>query len=209
MRWPKSISIGIGNYYFLMPRIVRGPGHYALGLNNETEDVMFVPFLDYDDVYYSVVERDCKKLMNAMGLCTLVVLCSREEEMMNQWGEKEMVGNYLVFGIDKLTYIQHIMMGKISRCDWLHRKGGEYMPSRNWVLRISGKYGIEDGKPVDFRPEPTVKQVFHRKGLCRYEHSNGFIGFFKNHFDISLMVSNIDRFKRIEYVLYKTRGKKR
>jgi len=141
--------------------IGRNPNLATVGITNETPDSYFVPFIDYDDIYYDVVERDIKHIQSVFNLGTLIVLKNNEEKDVNG----QLHGNYLVIGFDKLTFQQHWEMLTHTRCDRNYKAVPRYFKRRAWVLRIACKYYIpsKDGKPKIHKPAPKFKAIYPRK----------------------------------------------
>jgi hypothetical protein len=170
----------------------------TFGVTNETEDCMFVLFNDYDDVEYDVVVKDIRHVHNVFGLCSFVVLVNSEHVQMDQWGTEKQVGNYLVFGLDRLSYWRCREAQSHMRGDYMHKKISQVYNKRNWVNRIGAKYGMKDGKAVEVKPEPEVKDVFLFKGKCHYQEW----------FGLKIPLRNMVDDGSIELIEYSTRRKK-
>jgi len=181
------------------------PRRKVFGIHNELPDVEgvdnFVTFLDYDDVMYEVVCRDLMHLNKIFGLCSFVILVNNEQEMNNMDGEKVLIGNYNVIGLDKIKYTDHVIILNHTRCDSAFKYVGKKWIRRNWVLRLSGKFE-QDGKT--FKPEPKVKDIIKFPGKCTYQHSNAMKKQLERWFDMKIKLNSLDRGKKLEYIRYDT-----
>lgn len=202
----------IGNRVFGSHRM---PDVKTIGITNETEDCWFVPFLDYDETEYRVVLRDLLHLNRVFGLCSFVVLVTDEYLQDTTWddgrrpsskqrGNGETVGNYLVFGFDRLSYWDCMTAISHCRCDRLYRKIANTYSKRNWVIRLAAKYG-SDGEEV--RPEPRLKEFVKFDGFCRHEHSGSFVDLASEWYGVRIPLKNIVKDGKVEFIEYSTRKK--
>ena len=164
----------------------RRPDVMTCGMMNETADGYFVPFIDYDHIEYCKVLKDLQHLNRVFGLCTFLVAASKEEEFPLVHGGTRTVGNYMVFGFDKMTYHGHREMLRHTRCDWWFAEVPERRFSQKcWVLRVLPKEAVlGDGTWGEIRPGPVFKQAvrfpgpcppgggFARGRACSFEHSD-------------------------------------
>jgi len=179
------------------------PNLLTLGIFNETQDNYFVPFIDYDEVAYDKVVKDLKHLNSVFGVCTFVVMTSGEEEIKQVDGSSRLVGNYLVFGLDKLTFHEHYAMLGHTRCDsWFREAPVKRFSQRSWVLRVMPK---RDMKGNIVRQTPTLKEVI-RFGSCIHEHSNAHYQFYLKMFGIEQLKGlKFDKMEDIDDLVYQTR----
>lgn len=187
------------------------PNVPTIGITNECEDNMFRLFADYDNVDYEKVCKDLYHINKVFGLCSFVILVNSEEQVDNIWGGTKTIGNYLVFGFDRLTYFECLNVQNHMRCDRLHKRCATIWSQRNWVNRISAKYKKDKyGIFKEIRPTPKVKDVIKFPGECRYEHCRAQYKFFRKWFKIpELKLKNWDQCSTVEIVEYSTKVKKR
>jgi len=183
--------------------IGRKPLVATVGVTNETSDNYFVPFIDYDDIYYDVVKNDVKHIQSVFDLGTMVVLKNKEQKD----EEGRVFGNYLVIGFDKLTFQEHLEMLKHTRCDRNYLLVPRFYRGRNWVIRISGKYLLTNKGVKELKSEPKFKEMFYRKSKREgYRAMKLFVEkFFK--------VPNVkgyrwDESSEVEFIQYRTTDKR-
>ena len=154
---------------------------------------------------YDKVLSDIRHLHEVFGLCFFLVTVNSEENFVDEFNEEKVIGNYGVWGIDKLTYDQCCTVVSHSRCDFMMKKvGGKLYSQRNWVLRMAPKLG-PGGEEV--KPLPVFKSLVRFSG-CRYEHSLAHLNFYRSYFGVKAKVKNLDSFKNVEVVQYMTVDKK-
>jgi len=150
-------------------------------LTNETEDLMFVPFLDYDRVYYRVVLRDLQRIHKLFGLCTFVVTSSDEFATACDEPDLSFVGNFNVFGLDKMEFREHIQMLRCTRSDAHFWKNPIRYPQRSWSLRISSR--LDRSGRIE-RDAPHHFALVHFKDPCKREHSLAHWEFYRKVWDL-------------------------
>ena len=133
-------------------QIKKLPTQQTLGITNHTEDNYFLPFIDYDDVEYDVVEQDVKFLQTNYKIGTVVISASSEEKMLSG----KLVGHYHVIGFTKFTFPEIREMLRLVRCDDKFRYGWRFQ-QRAWVLRLLEKTDIKTGKTT--KPMVKLKKV--------------------------------------------------
>lgn len=126
------------------------PDGYTFGMANETEDCYFVPFLDYDNTYLSVVERDIRHIQQIFQLGSMILMSSSFAKSENG----EMKGNWHVIGFDKLPYGVCLDVVRNTRCDRMSKRMPTFYPYRNWVLRSHPKG--HKGSPEFVRVYPAA-----------------------------------------------------
>jgi hypothetical protein len=196
----------IGSYAFNMNR-ERIPDVPTLGVTNRTEDGFFVVFMDYDGVEWNVVRDDVIHAHRVWGLHNFVVLANETWENESQWGDKEEHGDYLLFGLDKMSYWQCMRVQSHMRGDRMHKRVGTAWAKRCWVNRIAAKYAMEDGEVAEIRPEPRVRQVYMFRGVNPYPVSRAFVTMFREWFRLRLPLKAEDD-GRVEVIEYSTIRKK-
>ena len=137
-------------------QIKKLPTQQTLGITNHTEDNYFLPFIDYDDVEYDVVEQDVKFLQTNYKIGTAVISVSSEEKMLSG----KLVGHYHVIAFTKFTFPEIREMLKLVRCDDKFRYGWRFQ-QRAWVLRLLEKTDIKTGKTI--KPMVKLKKILVSK----------------------------------------------
>jgi hypothetical protein len=133
--------------------VSRNPAVRTLGISNITIDGCFVPFLDYDNVFYYRVREEARRLQKDFDLGTLVTIVSKAS-FDNQGKE---YGNYHVMGVAKLESLwKHKDMLERSSVDEQFKRVQEFFNGRYWVLRVLPKVGA-DGKKL--RDRPVLREI--------------------------------------------------
>lgn len=203
----KYLKIGRHQLTFSVDHVPDVP---TLGITNECESVGFRLYLDYDSCDYDKVSKDIDHLHEVFGLCSFIVLVNNEEIQTNLWNEEKQVGNYNIFGMDRLTWSQCMLAQRHTRCDYLYKMIARRWSQRNWVLRVLGKYEIVEGKLIGFKPEPALKEIIHFPGRCGFQHCRGQMNFFKEYFNIpDFGLKNWDNCRSVEFIEYSTLKKKK
>ena len=163
-KYRKRIQINLKNHVFVF-YYGNKPNLVTFGMTNETEDNYFVPFIDYDNIYYDKIVKDIKHLFEVFKLSALVLIKSSEEKDVNG----QIFGNYMVLGFDKLTYQMHGDMLKHTRCDRNYIGNPKFYKYKNWVIRCKAKIRVTDNKVI--KNAPVFKELFINKNTNEYECS--------------------------------------
>lgn len=131
----------------------RSPSVRTVGVSNLTDDGMYVPFLDYDNVFYYRVREEARRLQKDFNLGTLITIVSKAS-FDNQGKE---YGNYHVMGVAKLESLwEHKDMLEHSSVDEQFKRVQDFFIGRYWVLRVLPKVD-SDGKML--RDRPVLREI--------------------------------------------------
>lgn len=183
----------------LLVKLATIPDRTTAGLTNETADGFYVPFLDYDNIYFDKMLGDVKLLLQRPYPLNVLHICStKEDEDVN--GQR--YGNYIVVGTDKLTFQQHYEMLCFSKCDRAFKGNFSYYKYKNWVLRMTGKYKNN----LKIRDEPKfILSVWNDRPVSR-EQSLAHAMAYRKLLGIPLFRGRLkyDRNKTCSIIPYKT-----
>ncbi len=116
--------------------------------------------------HYDVVIQDLKNVSEKFNLCKFVTLESSKVELSDDYAGDREIGNFMVIGLDCLSFKEHTEMMDITRCDPKFKKAAFKFHLRSWILRIASKTFIDSGK--EYKPVPKFKQiVFFQIYVCR------------------------------------------
>lgn len=143
----------------------KAPLTITFGITNETKDNYFIPFIDYDNIYFEKVLKDVKHIQAVFDLSDFIVLKTEEEK--DEQGRE--FGNYHCICFDKCTFQEILEILSHTRCDPNYRRAWKFYKSKNWVLRIEKKYYSRKAKD-----EPKLKCIIPNKPRiprkCSYAH---------------------------------------
>jgi hypothetical protein len=177
--------------------IGKDPQKITFGLTNETQDNYFIPFIDYDDIYFEKVYKDIKHVQAVFGLSDFIIITT--EENINEEGKE--YGNYHCVCFDKCSYHEIIDILSHTRCDPLYRKRalGRH---RSWVLRFEKKYFSHNGKVA--KKEPRFKCIIPNKPRIPRECSYAHYLALKKLLNIPEMQLPFDSITECELIQYRT-----
>ena len=175
------------------------PNLLSFGLTNETVDNYFVPFIDYDNIYYDTVLKDLRHIQAVFSLGPLILITSQQQKDANGF----VYGNYHVIGLDKLTYQEHLEMLKHTRCDRNFISAPTFYKGRHWVLRFSEKFYTKNGKVK--RKKPIFKEIVYNKPPFERKASYGHYLALRKLFNIPRLDLNFDKFTHTDMIQYQAR----
>lgn len=169
----KTISI------FKKPIIVNG-------ISNSTEDMTYIPFIDYDNTSKEIVLEDARRLIKEYHLSSFYLFTTKE---------KEGIGNYHLISLSKCSYSGIKKILSECRCDSKYITMNLRNPFKSWVLRISKK-----GK----RENPKFLQVIKSDYLDE-EISKAHLDFLNKIYKLpKIKYKNVDRGSKIKIHTYET-----
>ena len=189
-------TITLGKYVFVLYGGVK-PHKSTVGIENETEDCYFVPFMDYDNIEYTKVQKDLVHLNKTFGLCWFMIITSGEQKI-----HEKTIGNYMVLGIDKIGFHEHMKMLRHTRCDRKYIQVADMYSARNWVIRIAAK--VNPDKSIS-RVVPWVKEIIDFNNSCSYDHSYAHHGIYRKLWNIPSLKRNWDKIESMSMIQYLTR----
>lgn len=131
-------------------KVYNNPTLGAIGITNHTKDNYFMPFFDYDNVAWKVVQDDIEFFQKNYDIGTVEV---RQSSNFKAYGLGE-IGKYHVIGFTKFTFPEMLNLISLSRCDPKYKKREMY-PDRVWVLRLGWKVDLKSGMPT----KPATKHL--------------------------------------------------
>ena len=158
------------------------------GISNATEDLYYIPFIDYDNVSKEIVLEDVKDLMKKYDLAPFYLFTTKEEKN---------IGNYHLINLTKLSYAKIQELLNNCRCDVRYKSMNQRNSYRSWVLRISSK-----GK----RGNPKFLKILGAKesNLC-VETSRAHLEFLQKIYKLPpINYVELDRGKKIRIHHYET-----
>jgi len=139
--------------WHVMLWLSRSPAVRTLGIANLTADGGFVPFLDYDNVFYYRCRDEARRLQKDFDLGTLVTIVSKAS--FDKQGKE--YGNYHVMGVAKLESLwEHKEMLEQSSVDEQFKRVQDFFNGHYWVLRVLPKVD-SDGKML--RDRPVLREI--------------------------------------------------
>lgn len=193
----KKLRIGFRGYHFFMA-LYKKPMILTAGLTNETEDLRYVPFIDYDNINYDKVVKECRALIKTWGLSGLAILESKAKSPV----EGHEYGNYHVIGLDKLTFINHVRLLDDTCCDFNFRRVPKFFRYKHWVLRIYPKFDDRTWKKL--KGIPRLKCWIEGSNRCRFKQSKAHYQFLRTYYGLKPLYLHWDKFNKLNIIRYNT-----
>jgi hypothetical protein len=210
MRFNKWFDIKLfGKEYIFNIRGETKPTEFTIGITNETEDGFFIPFIDYDDIYYEVVVKNIKMLQREFGLGSAIVCYTTEDKDENG----RVFGSYHTKFLDKMGYHDVFDILKLSLCDDMVFLTSKFHKYKALVHRISCRWD-KNGKII--KQEPIFKEIIYNKPDGIWEHSYAHYKFLQKGYltlgdkeifkgyDFQDFECNFDNIQGLNIILYNT-----
>jgi len=180
------------------------PPLYTIGITNETEDCMFVPFFDLDNIYRETAIKYIRMAQREFDLSPAILLCSSGEKMDEQG---RLWGNYMALFFDKMRYHDIIEILKaVPVIDWLSIKMPPYYRYKSWVLRMADKFN-EAGDIIVERPEYVQTVYPENRNYLKHKHSEAHHHFLQKLFNFEPLKLTMDGYYELTFIQYNTKGK--
>ncbi len=118
--------------------LLHEPELVTVGVNNICDDGRFVVFLDYDNITFEDLLDDLTNLSRDFNLSHFIVIKTREN-------------SYHAVCLEKFTLPQVQKIIDHSLCDYSYKRFPVKI-DKGWILRITDKFYIEDGKIQSISP---------------------------------------------------------
>lgn len=118
--------------------ILHKPELATVGINNICDDGRFVVFLDYDNIEFEALADDLQNLARDFNLSHFIVIKTREN-------------SYHAVCLEKFTLPQVQKIIDHSLCDYSYKRFPVKI-DKGWILRVTDKVYVEDGKVQSLSP---------------------------------------------------------
>jgi len=133
------------------------PKVHTVGLTNRLPDGRMVVFLDYDNVFISLVNSEVRMLQKKFDIGSAAIICSGGTDFDDSGRE---YGNFHVIALGKMRFHELFDAIEETSVDRNFRRVPYYFNQRAHVLRIAPKYS-ESWKKL--REKPELKDVLWAK----------------------------------------------
>lgn len=145
--------------YVLRIAKLMNPELFCYGITNRTEDMQYIFFADYDDIYYDLLIKNLKNLLKKFPdkFTNFFIIQSGEEQEING----SIVGSYHAINFAKTTKEEIQKYLKLCDVDNDFIDIATKTEHKTQVLRISPKFYKSSG--LIFKPAPKFKAMFPEK----------------------------------------------
>jgi len=147
------------------------------GICNRTEDGLYIPFIDYDDLPFEYVVEELRRLQIDFGLSTFYLIQSSKQ-------------GYHAICLDKLSLYAFENVLQYTSCDRSYRDIPSKRGIKQWTLRVTKKNGFK----------PNFVGILEAKG--RKEKSLAHATILKKLYDIDCDITNNDKKENLVFAKY-------
>lgn len=193
----KKLWINLGRFQVFFA-LYKKPTIATQGITNETEDGMYVPFVDYDGINLDKVYQEANRIIKRWGLSGLCVIATKE----NLTKDGDTYGNYHLVGFDKLKFHEHLDLLRDTCCDRNFIRVPQFFRYKHWVLRVAPKYDDHSWRMLKDKPyiKCWIKGV--KNGLR--SQSKGHYQFMRKYYGLMPLKLNWDAGEGIKIINYNT-----
>lgn len=193
----KKFWLTLGRRQFFIAMYKR-PVILTQGITNETQDGMYVPFIDYDQINQEKVIQEAKRLIRLWNFSGFVILATSEELTKDGMA----YGNYHLVGFDKIRYHDHLDMLYDTCCDRNFIKVPRFFRFKHWVLRIAPKCDEKTWSVL--KKKPYIIGWIPGEQSGRYEQSYGHYEFMRKYYGLKPLKLSWDKATAIQMIRYNT-----
>lgn len=194
----KKIRLNFGKRHIFFA-IYKKPTIKTIGITNETKDLYYVPFVDYDNININKVIDEAKKLIDLFELSGLCLICSYQKV-----SDDDMVyGNYHLIGLDKMTYETHRALLDETCCDRNFKRVPEFFRYKHWVLRIYPKFNEKNWEILKDKPK-FICWIKKADVGNEWEQSKAHYEFLRKYYNIPKLKLNFDNNTKLNIIKYNT-----